>query len=163
MVCVHYYASDNRKPFSLIGLLFAAISTAVLSIDYFIQFTVIQPSILRGETDGIPLFSQYNPHGIFIALEELGYLMMSLAFFFVALVFNGYSGAERALRWLLIIGFTMVAISLAALALLYGNDLEYRFEVEIIAISWIVLIASGVLLSILFRHTQNTGGEDIRK
>jgi hypothetical protein len=24
------------------------------------------------------LFSQYNPHGVFIALEDLGYLMMSL-------------------------------------------------------------------------------------
>ena len=27
---------------------------------------------------------QYNPHGVFIALEEPGYLVMSLSFLFMA-------------------------------------------------------------------------------
>jgi hypothetical protein len=33
----------------------------------------MQPSLLKGETEGLTLFLQYNPDGIFIALEDLGY------------------------------------------------------------------------------------------
>jgi hypothetical protein len=29
---------------------------------------------MNGETDGLSILTQYNPHGIFIALEEIGYL-----------------------------------------------------------------------------------------
>ncbi len=68
MVCIHYYASDDGKMFSHIGVVFAAISATVVSVDYFIQLTVMQPSFLEGETEGLSLLSQYNPHGIFIAL-----------------------------------------------------------------------------------------------
>jgi hypothetical protein len=38
------------------------------------------------------------------------------------------------------------------MALLYGHDLEYRFEVAVISIDWIVLIISGALLSIVFKR-----------
>ena len=41
---------------------------ALLSADYFIQLRVIQPAILKRELDGLAPLSQYNPHGVFIAL-----------------------------------------------------------------------------------------------
>ena len=88
MVCIHNYAPDDKKIFSQAGLAFALIYAALLSMNYIIQIEVMQPSILKGEMDGLALFSQYNPHGIFIALEDLGYLMMSLAFFCTALDFH---------------------------------------------------------------------------
>jgi hypothetical protein len=152
MVCIHYYAHDDKKVFSLIGLSFALISAAVISIDYFIQLTVIQPSLLKGETEGLALFSQYNPHGIFIALEDLGYLMMSVAFLFAAAVFAGGNRLERAIRWL----FTAVSLlaigAFIVLSLIYGHNLEYRFEVLVITINWTALIVAGVLLGILFKR-----------
>ena len=37
---------------------------------------------MNGETDGIALLTQYNGHGIFIAMEELGYITMSISFLF---------------------------------------------------------------------------------
>jgi hypothetical protein len=55
----------------MLGIVFATISCTLLVGDYFIQISVIQPSLLKGETDGIALLTQYNPHGIFIALEEV--------------------------------------------------------------------------------------------
>ena len=39
-----------------------------------------------------------------------------------------------------------------ALRLLYGQNLEYRFEVAVITINWTLLIVIGVLLSIWFRR-----------
>jgi hypothetical protein len=157
MACIHHYAQDDKKTFSLIGLSFALISTAVIAIDYFIQLTVMQPSLLKGETEGLSLFSQYNPHGIFIALEDLGYLMMSVAFLFAAAVFTGGERLERALRWLFIISSLVAIGALIVLSLLYGKDLEYRFEVTILTINWTVLIVAGVLLSVLFRRATRHG------
>jgi hypothetical protein len=157
MACIHHYASGDKKLFSLIGLSFAIIATALISIDYFIQLTVMKPSLLRGETDGLSLVSQYNPHGIFIALETLGYIMMSCAFGFAAAVFTGRDRVERALRWLFIVGFVLAVGSLVVLSLLYGHDLEYRYELLVISIDWTVLIVAGVLLSVIFKRARRDG------
>jgi hypothetical protein len=56
-------------------------ATFVLITDYFIQVSVIQPSLLAGETDGISILSQFNPHGIIKVLEEIGLMFMILSFF----------------------------------------------------------------------------------
>jgi hypothetical protein len=152
VVCIHQNASDDKKIYSLLGVCFASISTAVISIDYFIQLTVMQPSFIKGEMEGLSLFSQYNPHGIFIALEDLGYLMMSLAFLFVSAIFTGKGKLERSIRWIFRISFALAIIFLIVLALYYGYDLEYRFECAIIPINWITLIVVGVLLGQFFKR-----------
>ena len=152
MACIHNYVDDDKKVFSQVALSCALLSAAVITTDYFIQLTVMQPSLLKGETEGLSLFSQYNPHGIFIALEDLGYLMMSAAFLFAALVFDPHERLERAMRWLFVISSLLALGLFLALTLVYGNELEYRFEVTILTINWITLIVSGVLLSILFQR-----------
>ncbi len=149
MVCIHSYAPSDRKIFSHIALSFAVIYATIILIDYFIQFTVVIPSILTGETAGLSLFTQYNPHGFFIALEALGYSMMSGAFLFVAAVFAG-GKLERALRWIFIAGFVAAVLFFTALSSLHYDLIA--FEVTIITINSIVLIVSGVLLSIVFRR-----------
>jgi hypothetical protein len=149
MVCIHYYASDDRKIFSQIGLSFALIYAAVITTDYFIQWTVVVPSILSGETDGFSLFTQYNPHGIFIALEGLGYLMMSVSLLFAAAVLAG-GRLERAIRWLFIASFVLAIGSYAGLSVLRYDIVA--FEVTILTINWVVLIVSGALLSVLFKR-----------
>ena len=150
--CIHDCADDDKKVFSRVGLSFAMVSAAVITLDYFIQLTVMQPGLLKGEMEGLALFSQYNPHGIFIALEDLGYLMMSLAFLFISVVFARGERLEHALRWLFVISSLVAFAAFIGLTLVYGNGLEYRFEVAIITINWITLIVSGVLLSSLFQR-----------
>jgi hypothetical protein len=151
MTCIHQCAPDDRKIWNLIGLSFASVSAAVILIDYSVQLAVVQPSLVEGETAFLSLWSQYNPHGIFIAFEDLGYLMMAVAFLFVAGVFRG-SGLGRALRWLFLIGSLLAIGALVAFSLYFGLNLEYRFEVAVLTIDWAVLIVAGVLLSILFRR-----------
>jgi hypothetical protein len=153
IACIHHIASGEKKLFSQIGLSFALISATVLAIDYFLQLAVIQSALLKGEPEGLSLFSQYNPHGIFIALEDLGYLLMSAAFLFLATVFDERNKIERTVHWLFIASFVLTVSSFVILSLLYGKDLDYRFEVAAILINWTVLIVSGVLLSIFFKRT----------
>ena len=149
VACVHQRTPDDAKVFSQIGLSFASIYAAVVTIDYFIQWTVVEPSVLSGQTAGLSLFSQYNPHGVLVSLESLGYLMMSVSLLFMAFVF-GRGRLESAIRWLFVAGFVLTVGFLVGFSLL-GYDIV-AFEVAVITVVCIVSVVGGVLLSIFFRR-----------
>jgi hypothetical protein len=155
MVSIHAYAPDSKKTFSQAGLSFALMAATMLASVYFIQFSVIPISLMKGETDGLAALIQYNPHGVFIAMEELGYLLMSLSFLFMAPVFAGRSRLERAVRWIFAGAFFLAIAALLAISLIYGLERLDRFEVAVISIDWLVLIVNGILLSILFKRQQH--------
>lgn len=155
LVCIHDYAAYDKKIYSQIGLSIAQISATILILNYFVQVTVIQPSIINGETDGISILTQYNPHGLFIALEEIGYILMSLAFFCVSPVFSKSTKLDRSIRRIFILCFVLTLISLITITSKYGINREYRFEVLVIMIDWIVLLVSGILLSLIFKKAKH--------
>jgi hypothetical protein len=152
MVCLHQVAAPAARVFSGLAVVLAALAAGTLLADYAVQLAVLQPSLRRGETGGLALFSQYNPHGLFIALEDLGYLLLGLALLTVAAVFAARCRLERGLRWLLLVGGGLTVIALPVLAVVYGADLEYRYEVAAIALTWVTLIAGGVLLARWFHR-----------
>ena len=155
MGCLHQYAAAEHKLYSQIGLMFAAIYTGVISVDYYIQIAVIQPSLLRGEWEGVALISQYNPHSIFIALEDVAYLMLGLAFLFMAPVFASKDRLAGVLRGLFRLSSLLVLGGFLLYHLIFGHNLEYRFEVFVIAIDWTTLIIAGVLLALFFGRIRN--------
>lgn len=157
LACIHATAEPHAQLFSMLGTSFAAMAAVVLTIDYTIQLTVIQPSLLHGEAAGLSIISQYNPHGIFIALEELGYSLLSVAFLFAAFVFYRRERVVQALRWLLLSSFTLAVLALLVLSLLYGTERAYRFEVLIILIDYLALIAAGILISLTFWRARTAG------
>ena len=152
IAAVHRFASRGVKVYSLIGLAFAIVSSTIIIINYFLQITVIQTSVLNGEFDGIALLTQYNPHGIFIALEELGFLIMSFSFLCLVPVFKG-GGIMKALRWVFTISFLLSTGSLVYIGLTLGHERGYLFEIVIISITWLELIIAGILMSIFFRKS----------
>jgi hypothetical protein len=156
IACIHHYAAPEKKVFSHIGLSFALLSAGVLIVDYFVQVSIIQPSLLNGETEGIALFTQFNSHGLFIVLEDIAYITLSVAFLFLAPVFSGPDRLERTIRWVFILGFVLTMIALVFISIQFGIFREYRFEVAAISITWLVLIVSGILLSVLFRRELRT-------
>jgi hypothetical protein len=113
-------------------------------------------SLMNNETDGLAMLIQYNPHGVFIALEELGYLIMSLSFLCMGPVFVTRDRVTAAIRWIFIIGFVLVIGSLIMISINFGLDRLDRFEVIVISVNWLVLIVNGVLLSLLFRKQLKT-------
>ena len=151
MVAIHYFAPVEKKILSHVGMSFAFLSMALFDIDYFLQVSVIQPSVVLGETDGIALLSQFNAHGVFIVLEEIAFIMMSLSMLFMAPVFAGQTKAEKAIRWIFTGNFVLNVISFAMIALSYGIFREYRFEVAAFSTNWLALVLSGIFLSVIFR------------
>lgn len=59
---------------------------------------------------------------------------------------------ERAIRWIFLLGFLLAMVSLAGISLAYGINREYRWEVAVISIDWLVLISAGALLSLAFKR-----------
>jgi hypothetical protein len=151
MLSLHHFNKGETRLFSSIAVNFALMSTIVLLMNYYLQLRIIQPSINNGEYDGISIFTQYNPNGVFIALEELGYLLMSLGFLFLAFVFQEKTRISQALKWLFITNFAVTMLALIAYSLIYGFDVEDRFEVIIISVNWLTLIVSGFLLAKIFK------------
>ena len=135
VAAVHAYAPPARKIYSLVGLCVASVAAAALLMDYYVQVTVMQPSLEKGQLDGWAILTMYNPHGVFIALEEIGYLLMSLVFLCLAAAFVQRNRLERSIRWLFTLSFAAVLLSLV-----------------VISIVWLTLIVAGPLVAIVFRR-----------
>lgn len=157
IISIHTYATPSKKIFGHIGLSFAIMAALILLSDYFIQFSIIPVSLMNGETEGVTLLTQYNPHGIFIVLEEMGYLLMGLSFVFMAPVFSSKERLENSVRWVFIMGFILGLATLALFSALHGLDRQDRFEVAIISIDWLVLIVNGILVGRVFKKRLKAG------
>ncbi|MBN2276015.1 MAG: hypothetical protein JXK95_16920 [Bacteroidales bacterium] len=152
MVSVYFIAPAEKKINSFTGFAFALIATAVLMADYFVQFAVVPISLMKGEEDGIALLTQYNENGLFIALEELGYIMMALSLLFIAPVFSKHPALDRTLRWILYIPMPLIILFFIFYTVRYGIERSYRFEVAAIGIDWLALIIIGILAAIFFKR-----------
>jgi hypothetical protein len=155
MISIHFTIPSERKIYSFIAIVFAIISSGILLSAYFIQLSVVPVSLMKGETEGIALISQYNGHGIFIAMEELGYLIMSLSLLFLFPVFSGTSRLERTIRWCSALPFILTIAFLAVYTGIHGLDRNYRFEVAAISINWLALIILGVLMALIYKRELN--------
>ena len=155
MISLHYFAKPEKKIFGLIGLCFTILSAGILVTAYFIQSSVVPASLMNGEHTGIPLIIQYNPHGIFIALEELGHILMAFSFLFIAFIFPEKVGLQKWIKWIFIIAFILSVISFVIVSIQHGIVRKDRFEVYIISIDWLVLIINGILMSIVYKKLLN--------
>lgn len=152
VAAIHEYAPPAQRIYGALALCAAVASSVVLLIDYFIQVTVMQPSLEKAQLDGWALLTQYNPNGVFIALEELGYLLMSVTLLCLAPVFTKRNRVERSLRWLFVLTFASTTAALAVVSALRGIDRGDLFEVMAICIVWLSLIIGSALLAIVFRR-----------
>jgi hypothetical protein len=149
--CIHSLVEVGRRHLSVAGLCFASMAAAIIGIDYFIQFQVGEPSLVHGETAGLALFSMYNPHGVYIALEDLGFLTLCVAFLFVGLAIPRITRLAGAIRWTLVVAGLLAFATFAGMTWRFGLNLEYRFELAIITITWMTLLAAGVMQAFFFR------------
>ena len=142
MTSIHYYASDEWKIWSHIGLTFAIMDAVLNSAVYFLQMTVLLPLTLRGEADKVAFLVFSKPSFIY-GLDALGYSFMSLATLFAAPVFVG-GRLERWTRW------ALVANGLLAPGLLLQQNFPLAFDVGAL---WIITFPiSTALLTLLFKR-----------
>lgn len=156
VACVHQSNGHGGRVSSLLALAFAVIPATTASIAYGIQLMVVQPDLLKGELDGLSLWSMYNPHGLFIALENLTYLLIAVSFLFLGGALRRQGGVVRAARLVLLLGGAVSIAVFVALSAVLASDLEYLYEVTALSITWLTLGTTGVLLGIAFRRQRLT-------
>jgi hypothetical protein len=147
MLSIHNSASDDKKFLSQLGLSFALICAAILSIHYYIQLTFVQQGILNNETAGVWQIAAPNTHSFFWTFAALGYGFMGIALLCAAPVFAGKT--EHAIKWL------FIANGIVGIGFLIGNALGI-FMVNILAsFIWGVLFPiAAILLAKKFRNSQ---------
>ena len=150
-VCLLHWVPPQRRLSAAVAVCFAVIGAAVLVVDYGIQLTVLQPALLAGQTEGMSALTMYDPRGVFIALENVGYAVFGVAFVFLGgALAGGSSRLERAVRWVFTVGGALILAALVLSAAIYRADLYYWFELMSLSITWLVLIGSGTLLTMVF-------------
>ena len=147
---------NNKRLYANISNSFALLSAVVLLITYYCQVMTVPVSLAKNETDGLALIIQYNPHGLFIAMEELGYILMNLALAALIPIFSGRKNGSFSIRLLLIISFLSAVVVFITISILFGLEKQDRFEIAIISIDWLTLIALGILLFRLYGKVEKT-------
>lgn len=148
-------AKSEHRFYAELSSHFALLATGVLLVNYYCQVMVVPSSLAANSTDGIGLIIQYNPYGLFIALEELGYILMCLSLYALLPLFAKIKGA-LSIKLTMIISFILAVGSLLIISVIYGLQKLDRFEVAIISVAWISLIVIGVQLGKLFRKEEQT-------
>jgi len=152
VIAVAARGAERSRLSGQLAVSLAVMATFSLLMDYFLQVAVIQPSLLANESDGLSLLNQYNPHGLFIALEELGYLLMSLSLLFLVPCLSTKIRLERVVRGLFAGGAALMVAALAGFVFVYGHRREYLFEITAISVDWLVLIPASALMAVVFRR-----------
>ena len=148
MACVHSYAPEDRKVFSLVGLSFAVIYATLISVNYFIQLTFVNQHIFD-----VSIFEMTNPQSMMWVIEVLGYFFMGLATLFAALVFNS-KRIESLIKWL------FVANGILGILTPIGYALNLPIQVLLGGlIIWDILMPiSTALLACFFRRAERAKG-----
>jgi hypothetical protein len=151
MVVNHFLTQPSKKLFTFLSVSFALISSTVLLIAYFTQFSVVPISMMKGETEGIALITQYNEHGLFIAMEELGYITMSIALFFLAFAFSKNTRLEKIIKIILISQLILTIFTFSFYSFKFGIERSYLFEVATITINWMSIITVGIMIGVHYK------------
>ena len=140
---IRYVNEGENKVLGSLGISFIVLFGATVSINRFVQLTVIQQSMPDVPAD-LTRFLPYEPGSVMLALEVLGWgFFSSLAAVFVAPLFSD-SRLNKTIRWLFILYAIFSFISVFSFAT--------NIPIPTGPIAWgPILIVITILLSVYFR------------
>ena len=141
---IRFVNEDENKVLGSLGVSFIIMYAVSVSINRFVQLTVIQQSLPNVPAD-LTRFLPYADGSVMLALEVLGWgFFSSLAFLFVAPLFSS-SPLNKAIRWLFILYAFVSFMSVLGFAT--------KSSIPIGPIAWgPILLALTILLSVYFRN-----------
>ncbi len=140
---VNFVNDGDKRILGSLGVSFAVLCAAAVSINRFVQLTVIQQSLPDLPSD-LTRFLPYGAGSVMYALEWLGWgFFSSLAAAFVAPLFSA-SRLNKAIRWLFVLYAIFSFIGL----------IGFMLNIPIASIAFIawgpILLAVTILLSLYF-------------
>ncbi|PWT77599.1 MAG: hypothetical protein C5B59_03770 [Bacteroidetes bacterium] len=86
MICLHYGANEDEKIWTAIGVAFAILYCADVTLVYFSQLSVVLPRLIRSEINEDYVLA-FRAKTFLMAIDCLGYFFMSFSTFFAAFAF----------------------------------------------------------------------------
>lgn len=141
---IRFVNEKDNKILGSLGISFIIMYAVLVSINRFVQLTVIQQSLPDVPAD-LVRFLPYSTGSVMLALEVLGWgFFSSLAALFVAPLFSS-SPLNKAIRWLFILYAFFSFMSVIGFAT--------ASSIPIGPIAWgPILLALSILLSVYFRN-----------
>ena len=141
MVSVHYAAPAEKQIWSHIGIAFAILYAALVSIVYVTWLFVVEPHVLRGQANQVALLI-FAPGSFLQMVDGLGYTFMGVALFFVTPVFAG-KRLDNWIRWLCLLSGPGAVVVF----------LSYVFYIPPMGLpEWVITPALAILLAVYFRR-----------
>lgn len=146
---IRFVNEEDNKVLGSLGISFIILFAATVSINRFVQLTVIQQSLPDIPAD-LTRFLPYETGSVMFALEVLGWgFFSSLAAVFVAPLFHS-SRLNRTIRWLFILYAIFSFISVISFTL--------NIPIPVGPVAWgPILLALSILLAIFFRDLGKQG------
>jgi hypothetical protein len=99
----------------------------------------VEPSLLHGEGAAVVGLSLFNPHGVFVARDDVGYWVLGFAFLGLAGALGATTRMERVSRSVFALGGILALGTLPMLIVALGADLGYTYEIVVITVVDITL------------------------
>ncbi len=147
IVCLHDLAAPDRRVWSrtAIAFAFATAYAVLISLNYYVLFTLVAPRLATGRVGGIESFL-FTPFDSFLySVDILGYSFMSVAGLLAARVFTG-DGLERRAR----IFLTANGLLLPFLAL----QIYFHWLIWIAALWAVTFPGSTWTIALIFRRAK---------
>jgi hypothetical protein len=141
VVCIHRSVPEPDRVLTQLGLAFTVLFTSMVSINRFVQLTVVRKATISGETEGLTRFLPYSSTSVTFALEILGWgVFLGITALVLAPVFRRGT-LESAIRW------TAAAYGVLSLTGAIGYAIQSRlFIVGFLAWGFVLYIWTGMLL-----------------
>ncbi len=99
LASIEEYAHSEKKILARIALYFGIIFSMLISINYFMQLSVVRQNIAKGDLVGLEHLIMVNPGAAILAINMLGWtLFFGLSSLFAGMVFSG-SRLEKVIRY----------------------------------------------------------------
>jgi hypothetical protein len=140
---LYFYANSEKKLTALTGILFGAGYMISSGTNYFVQMSMVVRNISVSEPSAISPFLMANPGSYTYAIDNLGYLFLSLSY----LAFSGVFNQRGFQSW---IKAVFIIFGISGLLGVLGYILNYRLLENMVLLSAIPYLAGIVLLLIEF-------------
>ena len=155
MASMHYCVPARKRIWSLTALVFTVLFAAMVSINRFVQLSIVRQGVANGQTSDLSRFMPYDTASVMFALEMLGWgFFLGLAMFAAAACFT--SGKLSA--WLrgLCVAYGVLGLTSAVGFILNSPISAVGF------IAWgPVLDIIAVLLCVFFRRTRRSAARPV--
>jgi hypothetical protein len=157
MACIHHEAAPEDSVWSLIGLAFAILYVADVTIVYVTIITFTTPSLVRAAGGAVAVAPfVFDANGSFMsAVDGLGYFFQSMATLLAAFAFVGM-GSRWLRRAFVVNGIIGFAVLLAYMPLVVPSPFYQVFEG--LAAPWIVTLPLACFLAA--RHFRRAAPSD---